>query len=126
MGQRQPYLQGGCPSPWGPTCPVCPHAERTATAQQHCGEKAQPRQVGAWLTPHPSTHPRQTGPAAEPVSYKPDGDQARCQETARVPFKNCNLFLFPPLSPPSSLQTITSSHSSPLPVLLEVTLVPRP
>lgn len=75
------------------------------------------------LTLTPSTHPGQTGPAAEPVSYKPDGDQAPCQQTALVPFKKCNLFLFPPLSPPSSLQTITSSHSS---VLLEVTLVPRP
>lgn len=42
-----------------------------------------------------------------------------------MPFKKCNLFLFPPLCPPS-LQTIASSHSSSLPVPLEVTLVPRP
>lgn len=57
-----------------------------------------------------------------------DGDQGQSQQTARVPFKKCNLFLFPLLSPASSLQTVTS----PLPALflcstgLAVTLAPRP
>lgn len=63
MGQRQIYLQGGCPAPWGPTCPVCPHAEQTATAQQHCGEKAAWAAWGLGSLPLPFHPPQADRPS---------------------------------------------------------------
>lgn len=58
----------------------------------------------------------------EPSGYKTDGDQRRCQQTARVPFAKSNLFLFPSPSP-----SPTSSHPSPfLQHRLAVTLMPGP
>lgn len=48
----------------------------------------------------------------EPSGYKTDGDQRRCQQTARVPFTKSNLFLFP--SPSSSP---TSQPPLPLPAI---------
>lgn len=56
----------------------------------------------------------------EPSGYKTDGDQRRCQQTARAPFTKSNLFLFP--SPSSSRPP---SHPSPfLQLRLAVTLMP--
>lgn len=50
----------------------------------------------------------------EPSGYKTDGDQRWCQQTARVPFKKCNLFLFPlpcPLLPPHGNLLVTPPPS---------------
>lgn len=126
MGSARTTSRVASSHPEVPPAPYAPTLSRLPLPSNTREKWHGPGSLGGWAPyPHPSTHPWKTGPAAEPESCKPDGDQAWCQETARVPFKKCNLFLFPPLCPPS-LQTITSSHSSPLPVLLEVTLVPGP
>lgn len=76
---------------------------------------------GALLTPQPQLALTEEA-QPEPSGYKTDGDQGRCQQTARVPFTKSNLFSFPSRSP-----SPTSSPPSPfLQHRLAVTLMPGP
>lgn len=87
MGNTNPTSRAAARHPGVPPA-LCALTLSTLQLPSSTVEKRHsPGSLGAWLpTLTPSTHLRQTGPAAEPVSYKPDGDQARCQQTARVPF----------------------------------------
>ena len=57
---------------------------------------------GVGSSPLPPAHPEGGGPLPEPSGYKTDEDQRWCRQTARVPFKKCNLFLCPLPLPPTS------------------------